>query len=122
MARISDPFAYGEAKARAWRQHVFARMESPEPEVAAAAAQEWLGYLKKSAERFGTGERIDLNVPYPERQQASANKARWDKVARTWYAPPFTPLGPLMKWIPEGALESSIRQRSNLPAQVLRAQ
>lgn len=29
--------------------------------------------------------RIDLQVPYAERERAKAAKARWDPAARTWY-------------------------------------
>jgi len=31
--------------------------------------------------------RIDLKVPYAEKDQAKVHRARWDRENQTWYAP-----------------------------------
>jgi Domain of unknown function (DUF5710) len=40
-----------------------------------------------------TNTRIDLNVPYAEKDQAKVDGAQWDTENRTWYAP----LAPISK-------------------------
>ena len=44
--------------------------------------------------------RIDLNVPYAEKDEAKALGARWDRESQTWYAPSGTELGRLNRWLP----------------------
>ena len=39
-----------------------------------------------------------LNVPYADRQEAKALGAKWDKEAKSWYAPEGVDLAPLSKW------------------------
>ena len=39
-----------------------------------------------------TNTRIDLRVPYAEKDQAKVHGAQWDSENRTWYAPPGTDL------------------------------
>ena len=39
------------------------------------------------AQRTGSGGRVWLDVPYADKDCASALGARWDPVTRTWYAP-----------------------------------
>ena len=39
-----------------------------------------------------TNTRIDLKVPYAEKNQAKVHGAQWDTENRTWYAPPGTDL------------------------------
>jgi exodeoxyribonuclease VII large subunit len=51
--------------------------------------------------------RIDLRVPYTEKDQAKVHGARWDRDAQTWYAPPGTDLEKLKRWLPEGILEET---------------
>jgi hypothetical protein len=53
-----------------------------------------------------SNRRIDLKVPYVEKEDAKALGARWDQVKKTWYAPPGTKLEPLSRWIPRGILKS----------------
>jgi len=36
--------------------------------------------------------RIDLKVPYAEKDQAKVHGARWDRENQTWYSPPGTDL------------------------------
>jgi exodeoxyribonuclease VII large subunit len=49
--------------------------------------------------------RIDLRVPYAQKEEAKAFGARWDTENRTWYAPPNTDLEHLKRWLPEGVLD-----------------
>lgn len=42
--------------------------------------------------------RVNLAVPYAEKDQAKAAGARWDKAAKTWYAPAGADLDKLAKW------------------------
>lgn len=39
-----------------------------------------------------------LDVPYPERKEAKALGAKWDKEAKSWYVPEGTDPAPLAKW------------------------
>jgi antirestriction protein ArdC/phage/plasmid primase-like uncharacterized protein len=43
-------------------------------------------------------ERVNLMVPYREKDQANDAGAQWDKIARTWYAPPGADLDALARW------------------------
>lgn len=52
-------------------------------------------------------EKTWLNVPYKEKDEAKQHGARWDKGAKSWYAPEGTNLSPLSKWLPE---QNEIRQ------------
>jgi len=49
--------------------------------------------------------RIDLRVPYAQKEEAKAFGARWDQGNQTWYAPPNTNLENLKRWLPEGVLD-----------------
>jgi exodeoxyribonuclease VII large subunit len=60
--------------------------------------------------------RVDLKVPYAEKDQAKFQGARWDQVNQTWYAPPGTDLENLMRWMPAGQLPPA-RERSLLSSQ-----
>jgi len=40
-----------------------------------------------------------LAVTYPERGEAKALGAKWDKAVRSWYVPPETDLAPFSKWM-----------------------
>src|ERR1700722_5470377 len=46
-----------------------------------------------------TRERIHLNVPYVDKDRAKAAGARWDKEAKSWYAPAGVAIDPLREWI-----------------------
>ncbi len=43
--------------------------------------------------------RIDLQVPFPEREEAKRLGARWDPERRLWYVPAGVEAEPLRKWI-----------------------
>jgi hypothetical protein len=45
--------------------------------------------------------RVDLNVPFADKEQAKALGARWDPARKKWYAEDAERLEPLMKWMPE---------------------
>jgi exodeoxyribonuclease VII large subunit len=51
-----------------------------------------------------TNTRIDLKVPYAEKDQAKIHGAQWDTENRTWYAPAGTDLRNLKRWLPNGFL------------------
>ena len=42
-----------------------------------------------------------LAVPFEEKEDAKALGAKWDGVAKSWYAPEGVDLAPLQKWIPQ---------------------
>lgn len=44
--------------------------------------------------------RIDLKVPYKEKDQARRAGARWDRTRSTWFVEDMENLEPVMKWIP----------------------
>lgn len=55
-----------------------------------------------------TNTRIDLKVPFVEKDQAKVHGARWDRENQTWYAPPGTDLENLKRWLPRGVLPETI--------------
>lgn len=48
-----------------------------------------------------SNERKYLAVPYKEKDQAKAAGAKWDKVAKSWYAPEGADAAKLAPWLPE---------------------
>jgi exodeoxyribonuclease VII large subunit len=56
-----------------------------------------------------TNTRIDLKVPYSEKDQAKVHGAQWDNENRTWYAPPGTDLQNLKRWLPAGIVTESTK-------------
>ena len=55
---------------------------------------------RHGATRMILDSRIDLNVPYVEKEDAKALGARWDVDRKVWYAPPGTDLQLLGRWLP----------------------
>lgn len=45
--------------------------------------------------------RVDLQVPFAEKDDAKRLGARWDGRQRTWYVPEGTDPTPFRKWLPE---------------------
>jgi hypothetical protein len=45
--------------------------------------------------------RIDLNVPYSDKDSAKKLGARWDAERKTWYVIDVIDLWPFMKWMPK---------------------
>lgn len=62
---------------------------------------------KQEAQQQTAKEKTWLNVPYREKNEAKKHGARWDREAKSWYAPEGTNLAPLAKWLPEN---NAIRQ------------
>jgi hypothetical protein len=42
-------------------------------------------------EKKDEGDRIYLNVPYDEKEEAKKLGARWDQATKKWYVPPTLP-------------------------------
>jgi exodeoxyribonuclease VII large subunit len=63
-----------------------------------------------------TNTRIDLKVPYSEKDQAKVHGAQWDTANRTWYAPAGTDLRNLKRWLPNGILEGTTAPESTPPS------
>lgn len=49
--------------------------------------------------------RVDLKVPYSDKEQAKKLGARWDAAAKTWYVMDVTDLWPFLKWMPKHLTE-----------------
>lgn len=45
--------------------------------------------------------RIDLKVPYPEKDTAKALGARWDAAKKIWYIQDVADLTPFLRWNPD---------------------
>ena len=54
-----------------------------------------------------TNTRIDLKVPFVEKDRAKVHGARWDRENQTWYAPPGTNLENLKRSLPRGVLSET---------------
>lgn len=65
--------------------------------------------------------RVRLHVPYAEKDAAKALGARWDKVAKTWYAPPGADLNPLKAWTQEKGPEEVARTAQEQFGEAIRA-
>ena len=57
-------------------------------------------------------EKIFLNVPYSEKNQAKANGATWGKEAKSWCARPGANLNLLAKWLPK---DQELSQSPEIP-------
>ena len=44
--------------------------------------------------------RINLSVPFREKDEAKRLGAKWDGIKRTWYLVDINDLTPFLKWIP----------------------
>ncbi|WP_406699090.1 exodeoxyribonuclease VII large subunit [Singulisphaera sp. Ch08] len=52
--------------------------------------------------------RVDLRVPFVEKEDAKALGARWDSQKKLWYAPPGADLDPLKRWVPKDFLAPTL--------------
>lgn len=57
------------------------------------------GYAQNNNQQNQGGEKIYLNVPFAEKDEAKSFGARWDAAARKWYVNQGTDLTPLKKWM-----------------------
>ncbi|WP_277960745.1 DUF5710 domain-containing protein [Pseudomonas sp. RIT-To-2] len=53
-------------------------------------------------------ERINLAVPFSEKDEAKSLGARWDPSQKTWYIPEGVQVGPLTRWLPVTPLEDLV--------------
>lgn len=60
--------------------------------------------------------RIDLAVPYEEKDQARALGARWDRARRIWYVSNADDLAPFMRWIAHDHLRFPTKDRKRKTA------
>jgi len=51
--------------------------------------------------------RIDLQVPYPQKDRAKSLGALWDKERRTWYVPPGISKSHFAEWLPVASQKSA---------------
>jgi exodeoxyribonuclease VII large subunit len=61
--------------------------------------------------------RVDLLVPFAEKEYAKARGARWDHENQTWYAPPGANLRLLTRWLPRLAV--AVEDEADEPAEAL---
>lgn len=45
--------------------------------------------------------RVNLQVPYSQRDLARRRGARWDKGRKVWFVENAADLGPFIRWMPE---------------------
>jgi hypothetical protein len=67
----------------------------------------WL-FLVATLNTFGRSApvpKIDLQVPFSEKDEAKRLGARWDGKQRTWYVPDGVDISPLKKWLPQPQTE-----------------
>jgi hypothetical protein len=69
--------------------------------MAAADARATLPLIKHRGPMSLT-TRVDLLVPYVEKEDAKALGARWDKDRKVWFAPPGVDPSTLGRWLPKG--------------------
>lgn len=65
--------------------------------------------------------RINLNCPFPEKDQAKALGARWDGARKTWYIVDVEDLTPFMRWIGHKAIEKAEKHEASPHVQRQRA-
>lgn len=55
--------------------------------------------ISKKSTQVDKKERVDLNVPYGEKEQAKKLGARWDAVRKKWFIEADVPIEPFRRWI-----------------------
>lgn len=97
MARFLEEQADRQGDATWDRDDDLTPPQSPQVENAANRGAD----REQTADRSSSMKsesRINLTVPYAEKDAAKAAGARWDKAAKTWYAPPGADLAALNRW------------------------
>ena len=59
--------------------------------------------------------RVDLLVPYVEKEDAKALGARWDKDRKVWFAPPGVDPSTLGRWLPKGFTPPTAEEPTSPP-------
>lgn len=62
--------------------------------------------------------RINLNVPYAEKDQAKRLGALWDMARKVWYVEDLDNLRPFLKWMPAHLTRPATVLRGTEPAKV----
>lgn len=65
-----------------------------------------------------TDQRVYLTVPYAEKDDAKALGAKWDREAKSWYAPAGMDLDTVRRWLP--ALRESVTPATQDPREAFR--
>lgn len=91
-------------------------LDGPSRNDLAAAIPETPEVTERETPMHTSEQRVNLAVPYAEKDAAKAAGARWDKALKMWYAPPGADLNGLNRWRPsnEAALPAN-RDRKELP-------
>lgn len=50
--------------------------------------------------------RVDLKVPYSQKEAAKKAGARWDPARQVWYVEDMADLRPLLQWMPPHLLKA----------------
>jgi exodeoxyribonuclease VII large subunit len=59
--------------------------------------------------------RVDLRVPFHEKDQAKRFGAQWDAKNRIWYAPAGTELQQLKRWLSDGVIDMTAEAAPFVP-------
>lgn len=54
--------------------------------------------------------RVNLQVPYEQRDLARRRGAHWDKTRKTWFVENVADLGPFLRWMPRHLTRSHAPQ------------
>lgn len=74
--------------------------------------------LSADSKQKEPSEKTWLAVPFPERDKARAAGAKWDKEAKSWFAPAGTGLEQLSQWVPKPEAAQSAELKRNLDPSV----
>ena len=63
--------------------------------------------------------RVNLQVPYSEKDLARRRGAYWDKARKTWYVENLDDLGPFLRWMPAHLTKPTrcVRNADAMPTQ-----
>lgn len=60
--------------------------------------------------------RVNLKVPYAEKDQARRLGAKWDRARQTWYIENMEDLTPFMRWMPSHLKKAHEPKLGEVPA------
>ncbi|MCL5825204.1 DUF5710 domain-containing protein, partial [Neisseria meningitidis] len=61
--------------------------------------RQFLPEQDKESVRVVSDERVYVQIPYADREQAKMLGAKWDKEEKSWYIPPGVNQEPFRKWL-----------------------